>query len=49
MPAPLAPMQAGSVAQLAGSAVQPTMPNSAINVCRWLASEVNSSCVCLFA
>ena len=44
--APMAPLQAGSVAQLAGSAVEPALLNSVHDVRRWLASDVNSSCVC---
>ena len=46
--APLAPLQAASVVQFAGCAVQPAMLNSVHDVRRWLASEVASSCLRLF-
>ena len=42
--APLAPLQAASVVQFAGCAVQPAMLNSVHDVHRWLSSEVTSSC-----
>ena len=47
IPAPAAPLQAGSVVQLAGSAVQQAMLNSVHDDRRWL-SEVTLSCVCAF-
>ena len=47
IPAPAAPLQAGSVVQLAGSAVQQAMLNSVHADRRWL-SEVTLSCVCAF-
>ena len=49
---PVVPLQAGSVAQLAGSAVQPAMLYSVHEFRRCLASEVPSGsqvvCVCVF-
>ena len=44
IPAPAAPLQAGSVVQFAGSAVQQAMLNSVHDDRRLLVSEVTSSC-----
>ena len=49
IPAPLAPLQAGSDAQPAGIAVQPPMLDNVHDGRHLLASEVTSSCVRLLA